>query len=528
MRGPASSGAAEPALPGRNAPPPRGDAEGGAGGIVKPSDAETLGSGPMSFGLFQREQRSLFGEILDWMLTPLLLLWPLSLALTWFVAQGIASKPFDRALEFNLQALTQFVVARDDVVSFNLTPQARDLLRADDSDLVYYQLVDPRGELLSGEVDFPLPRDNETPEPGQVLMRDDVVRGDEVRVAYTWLARHSDGKRLVLMQVAETKGKRSTLATEIIKGVMVPQFIILPLAVLLVWLALVRGIRPLNELEQRIRARKPDDLSPIEESFIPQEVAPLVSSINDLLTRLKVSLGAQKRFLADAAHQLKTPLAGLRMQADLAQREGTSTEELKRSLQHIGRSSIRATHTVNQLLALARAEGGATVLAHQPCDLADLVIDVVRDSVPRALEKGIDLGYDGVEPDSPLAQVDGNPTLLKELVRNLVDNAINYTPSSRERPGVITARVLADRFSQVVLLQVEDSGPGVPESERELIFQPFYRALGTDADGSGLGLPIVMEIARQHSAEVLIEDARPGHQPPGALFSVRFPARGAG
>ena len=231
--------------------------------------------------------------------------------------------------------------------------------------------------------------------------------------------------------------------------------------------------------------------------------------------------------LADAAHQLKTPLAGLRMQADLAQREGTSTEELKRSLQHIGRSSIRATHTVNQLLALARAEGGATVLAHQPCDLADLVIDVVRDSVPRALEKGIDLGYDGVEPDSPLAQVDGNPTLLKELVRNLVDNAINYTPSSRERPGVITARVLADRFSQVVLLQVEDSGPGVPESERELIFQPFYRALGTDADGSGLGLPIVMEIARQHSAEVLIEDARPGHQPPGALFSVRFPARGA-
>ena len=247
----------------------------------------------------------------------------------------------------------------------------------------------------------------------------------------------------------------------------------------------------------------------------------------DLLNRLKASLTTQKRFLADAAHQLKTPLAGLRMQADLAQREGTSTEELKRSLQHIGRSSIRATHTVNQLLALARAEGGATVLAHQPCDLTDLVIDVVRDSVPRALEKGIDLGYDGVEPDSPLAQVDGNPTLLKELVRNLVDNAINYTPSSRERPGVITARVLADRFSQVVLLQVEDSGPGVPESERELIFQPFYRALGTDADGSGLGLPIVMEIARQHSAEVLIEDARPGHQPPGALFSVRFPARGA-
>jgi two-component system sensor histidine kinase TctE len=147
------------------------------------SDPEKQDNGHMSFGLFQREQRSLFGEILDWMLTPLLLLWPLSLALTWFVAQGIASKPFDRALEFNLQALTQFVVSQDGKVSFALTPQARDLLRADDSDLVYYQVVDPRGELISGESDFPLPRDNETPEPGRVLMRDDLVRGDEVRVA---------------------------------------------------------------------------------------------------------------------------------------------------------------------------------------------------------------------------------------------------------------------------------------------------------------------------------------------------------
>ena len=218
--------------------------------------------GPMSFGLFQREQRSLFGEILDWMLTPLLLLWPLSLALTWFVAQGIASKPFDRALEFNLLALTQFVVAKDNVVNFHLTPQARDLLRADDSDLVYYQVLDPRSNLLiSGEGDFPLPQDNETPEPGRVMLRDDTVRGDDVRVAYAWLSRTSDPRHLVLMQVAETKGKRSTLATEIIKGVMVPQFVILPLAVLLVWLALVRGIRPAQRsgaAHPRPQARRPE------------------------------------------------------------------------------------------------------------------------------------------------------------------------------------------------------------------------------------------------------------------------------
>jgi len=303
---------------------------------------------------------------------------------------------------------------------------------------------------------------------------------------------------------------------------MLPQFVILPLAVLLVWLALARGIKPLSQLEERIRARDPDDLSPLDDKAVPVEVAPLVSSVNDLLTRLNDSIATQKRFLADAAHQLKTPLAGLRMQADLAQREGTSTEELKQSLKQIGRSSIRATHTVNQLLSLARAENSGAALTRQPCDLARLTMEVVRDSVPRAMEKRIDLGYDGASPGAAGVQLMGNPTLLKELVRNLVDNAINYTPSTDSRPGVVTARVLADPFSRALLLQVEDSGPGIPEAERELVFQPFYRALGTDADGSGLGLPIVLEIARQHEASITLDDAHPGAQPPGARFTVRF------
>ncbi len=474
----------------------------------------------ITFGLFQREQRSLFGEILDWMLTPLLLLWPLSLALTWFVAQGIATKPFDRALEFNLQALTQFVVAKDKRVSFNLTPQARDLLRADDSDLVYYQVLGVRGELISGEGDIPLPRDMESPEPGRVMLRDDVLRGDEVRVAYVWLERDTEPKRLVLMQVAETTGKRSTLATEIIKGVMVPQFIILPLAVLLVWMALVRGIRPLSDLELTIRARKPDDLSPIEESHIPQEVAPLVSSINDLLTRLKTSLTTQKRFLADAAHQLKTPLAGLRMQAELAQREA-NPQDIRNSLQQIAHSSTRATHTVNQLLALARAETTGRALPSARIDLARLVMGVVRDSVPRALEHDIDLGYEGPEELPEDCHMHGNPTLLQEMTRNLVDNAIHYTGQN----GVVTARVLFDRFSGVLILQVEDNGPGIPENERELVLQPFYRALGTNVDGSGLGLAIVHEIAQQHSAAVQMEDTHPEGPKKGLRVSIRFAPR---
>jgi two-component system sensor histidine kinase TctE len=474
--------------------------------------------------VFQREQRSLFGEILDWMLTPLLLLWPVSLVLTWLVAQNIAGKPFDRALEYNVRAMAQLITIKHSSAEFALPRPARELLRADDSDTVYYQVIGPRGEFLSGERELPAPPAEDLVEVDEVRIRDDVVKGFDVKVAYMWVNLPVPGKQPALIQVAETLEKRSVLATEIVKGVMLPQFVILPMAVLLVWLALVQAIRPLNQLEERIRARKPDDLSPIDAQAVPVEVTPLVESVNDLLLRLTDSIATQKRFLADAAHQLKTPLAGLRMQADLAQREGASAEDLKQSLRQIGRASIRATHSVNQLLALARAESSGSVMPRSVCDLVELTMSVVRDSVPRALEKHIDLGYEGTEAGNPSCTLLGNPTLLKEMVRNLVDNAINYTPSTLDNPGVITARVLTDPFGRTLVLQVEDSGPGVPEAERELVFQPFYRALGTEADGSGLGLPIVLEIAQQHGGSVSLEDARPGQKPPGARFAVRFSA----
>ena len=476
--------------------------------------------------IFQREQRSLFGEILDWMLTPLLLLWPVSLVLTWLVAQGIAGTPFDRALEYNVTALAQLITVHNGQVQFVLPLPARELLRADDTDDVYYQVRGSNGEFLSGEKDLPAPPAEENLPVGEVRLRDGQFKGTDLKIAYMWVRlEQPDAKSKsppALVQVAETMEKRSILATEIVKGVMLPQFVILPLAVLLVWLALVQAIKPLNLLEERIRARSPDDLSPLDVETVPLEVTPLVSSVNDLLMRLKDSIATQKRFLADAAHQLKTPLAGLRMQADLAQRQGASAEDLKQSLRQIGRSSIRATHTVNQLLALARAESSGTVISHQPCDLAQITMNVVRDCLPRAMDKHIDLGLEGAQPGSEGVRIEGNPTLLTEMIRNLIDNAINYTPSTQDRPGVITARVLVDPFSHVLVLQVEDTGTGIAPAERELVFQPFYRVLGTEADGSGLGLPIVREIARQHHATITIDDAHPGSTPVGTCFTVRF------
>ena len=478
--------------------------------------------------LFQRNQRSLFGEILDWMLTPLLLLWPVSLALTWLVAQNLANKPFDRALVYNVQALAQFIqVGPRQRARFSLPQPASELLRADDSDNVYYQVLGAHGEFLAGERELPAPPAPSPTEDDAALdephLRDAEFRGLPVRVAYLWV--HIAGApQPALVQVAETREKRSVLATEIIKGVMLPQFAILPLAVLLVWLALVRGIRPLSELESRIRARRPDDLSPLDDHAVPQEVAPLVGSVNDLLTRLKDSIATQKRFLADAAHQLKTPLAGLRMQAELAQREGASEDELKQSLQQIGHASVRATHTVNQLLALARAEGGSAAAAHEPCDLAQLTIEAVREAVPAALERGTDLGYEGPEPGAPHLVRLGNPLLLKEMLRNLVENALHYARTPGTGAPVVTVRLRANPPGGGLALEVEDNGPGVPPAERELVFQPFYRALGTNVDGTGLGLPIVREIAEQHGASVSLTDAHPGQRPPGARFVVRFMA----
>ena len=484
----------------------------------------------------------MFGEILDWMLAPLLVLWPMSLGLTWVVAQAIAARPYDRELADVARALARQATVQTSTadlpvgsVRAELERAAATLKRDEDDGRSYYQVLGRRGELLAGEAGLAVPGEELTPvREGGVHFRDDTIGDEPVRVAYLWLPPAAgDTHSEALVQVAETLGKRSQLATEIIKGVILPQFVILPLAVLLVWLALTRGIRPLAELQQRIRKRESTDLSAIPDGDVPDEVAPLVHAINDLLQRLDKTIATQRHFLADAAHQLKTPLAGLRMQAELAAREidsgGGDPASMKHTLRQIALSTQRAAHMVNQLLAMARAEDSGQTARHQTVDLAAVTRAVVRDFVPRAIERRIDLGYEGPGSDAPGAgatRLRAEPVLLSEMVRNLVDNALQYTPQG----GTVTARVVTDPFGQVVLLQVEDTGPGIAPGEREAVFRPFYRALGTQVDGSGLGLAIVAEVAQRHGADITVADARPrpsmGGLPgstPGALFTVRFP-----
>jgi len=466
-------------------------------------------------------QHSLFGEILDWMLAPLLLLWPMSIAITYLVAKSIANQPFDHALEDSVTVLAQQVKQVDGRVVTRLPGSARDFLRADDVDSVYFQVSAPDGAVVDGDRDLPLPSSEDAERSGRVHFRNETLHGAPVRVAYAWvnLAPLLDPKiepPLALVQVAETLDKRAQLANEIIKGVILPQFIILPVILALVWFALSRGLSPLAQLQERIRARPPDDLSPIDSRQVPEEISPLVGSLNDMLARLTHTIDAQKRFIADAAHQMKTPLAGMRMQSELALRQ-VDPDEIHRSLEQLAKSSESATRLVNQLLALARAENPPHAgMALEPLDLPLLARDVVQDWVQASFAHEIDLGYEA--PDGAV-DIAGNPLMLRELLSNLIDNALRYTPPG----GSVTVRVRSDAGQ--ALLEVEDTGPGIALSERPRVFERFYRILGSSAPGSGLGLAIVREIAQQHGAEIQIfNNPRSTHKKfPGSLFRLTFP-----
>ncbi|RBA25284.1 sensor histidine kinase [Herminiimonas fonticola] len=453
----------------------------------------------------ERTHRSLFGEILDWMLVPLLLLWPLSIAITYMVAKSIANEPFDRALEDKVTVVAQQVKEVNGRVITRLTGPATDILHADDVDNIYYQILDSRGIMVEGDPEMPLPTEADPPQPWATKFRYDFVHNTEVRIAYIYVDLHktqvepqlSIEPRLALVQVGETLEKRSQLVNQIIKGVIVPEFIILPVALILVWFALTRGLRPLAELQQRIRARRPDDLSPIDSGYVPEEILPLVGSLNDMLERLSQSIKIQKRFIADAAHQMKTPLAGMRMQSELALRQ-TDQSEIHKSLEQLAKSSSSATRMVNQLLALARAENQTPATKPmQLLELSELARDSLQNWVQTSFNKKIDLGFEQADYS---VLVKGDATMLQELLNNLIDNALNYTPAG----GYATVRVLADEGRQLAFLEIEDNGPGIAIHEREHIFERFYRILGSNVEGSGLGLAIVREIAQQHNAEIEI------------------------
>ena len=468
----------------------------------------------------KQAQRSLFGEILDWMLVPLLLLWPLSIAITYWAAKSIANEPFDRALEDKVTVVAQQVREVGGVISGPLPGSARDILRADVVDNIYFQVMGPHTELIDGERDIAPPAEDDSPQPWSIRFRFDSIHNTDVRVAHTYVdlrraATDAGPARLVLVQVAETLDKRRQLANQIIKSVILPEFIMLPIALALVWLALARGLAPLAQLQHHIRARRPDDLSPIESGQVPEEISPLVRSLNDMLARLSQTILMQKRFIADAAHQMKTPLAGMRMQSELALRQ-TSQSEVRRSLEQLSKSSEAATRLINQLLTLACAENQTPEAAPLTLlDMCELARNATQEWVQASFRLRIDLGF---EQPGNAVMVRGNPTMLRELINNLIDNALRYTPAG----GSVTVRVRADAGQRRATLEVEDTGPGIAPTERAHVFERFYRILGSKVEGSGLGLAIVREIALQHDADIDIAFNPQMQDPcnPGSVFRL--------
>jgi two-component system sensor histidine kinase TctE len=450
---------------------------------------------------------SLFVEILDWMLLPLLVVWPVSVVVTYLAAQPIAAAPYDRVLTEHLRALAAQVRFPGGKMEVHLPPSARALLAADESDTVYFQVRDPAGEVIAGDPGLPAVPADPALASGVIRHRDLVVNHQELRVAYMFLPA---GEGTALVQVGETTHKRDALAREIVTGVVLPQFILVPLAVVMVWIGLSRGLAPLTELQRAIRNRSPSDMSALDEGATPHEIRPLIHSLNDLMGKLDRNLKAQQRFVGDAAHQMRTPLAGLRTQAELALRLDDAGE-IRESLRQVVASTERTQHLVTQLLMLARAEAPEESRApFSEVDLNALARECVEEWLPRADAKGMDLGF---EDAGWTARVHGNASLLRELAGNLLDNAIRYAPEG----GRVTVRVIA---GENVVLEVEDNGPGIDEAERELVFQRFYRCLGTGVEGSGLGLAIVRSIAHQHRAAATLAPAPSGQ---GTLARVVFP-----
>jgi two-component system, OmpR family, sensor histidine kinase TctE len=449
-------------------------------------------------------QSSLRQRLTYWLLGPLLLLVTAGSFVSYRIALNAANKAYDSALLDPVLAIAIHLRRVGNRLELDLPSIAIEALRVDTEDRVYYAVLGPGGEqLIAGTARLPAPPD--LLRPGEHTFFDAKLEGERVRVAAR--AVPVDNGEAAIVEVAETLIKRDKLVLELLVASAVPQVLIAFASVALLWLGIGQGLRPLDRLRDEIAARSPKDLRPVSERDKPREVRSLIGALNQLLSRLGAAIVSQQRFIANAAHQLRTPLAGLKTHAELARRE-QSASELRSLLDMIAGETQRTSHLVNQLLTLARAEPSEAP-SGQPVNLHDIVGRDVRDWVQRALTGNIDLGFELED-----AWTLGEPLLLRELAANLVDNALAYT----QEGGSVTVRTALRNGESV--LEVEDNGPGIPEAEREKVFERFYRIPATRGEGCGLGLPIVSEIAGRHNARIDLGQPPAGR---GTLIRVLFP-----
>jgi two-component system sensor histidine kinase TctE len=443
---------------------------------------------------------SLSGQLLLWLMICLFIILSITSIVSYSRAYRFSNLAYDRALLRVVLALAEQVDVVNNRVVIDLPEIAKNLLQYDKDDYINYRISEPDGRLVVGNANIKPP--SKRLKSGGHIYYDDTLENEKVRIAaYALPIINSELKGDLLIQVAETPAKREMMALEIIEEMLIPQILIMLVTALVIFLSIKRSLLPLNQLRDSLANRSHEDLSPITTNSAPQEIIPLLDEMNDLMLRVKVGVDFQKAFIADASHQLRTPIAALQNQVELGLREPAS-EQVKHTLENIAASTLHLSRLVQQLLTLARIEPSTkSHYAFDKVDLTSLVQEVTSEWVPRALDKGIDLGFEANRTQAML--ISGNAFMLKEMLSNLIDNAIRYTPNG----GEVT--VALSQNGDAIVLQIIDNGIGIAPKDRELVFNRFYRVEDSTGEGCGLGLAIVKEIALAHHASISIQDGLP-------------------
>ena len=454
-------------------------------------------------------------RIAGWLIPSLIALLLVTAVWSYKRAIDAANHAYDRSLTTAIKGIAESIHATNGRVSVDIPYSALDLVDEEVQERIFYAVLAADGTTLTGYEDLQLPNWF-SPVKNEPTMVDTLFRQHPVRLAVVRKRLYDPelvGGDTVTILFAETTEARNHMALRLFYDSLRWQVVLIVGAMAVLMALLSSALRPLLELGDSVRQRRPDDLTPVPVKGVPSEARPLIDAINSHIARLTHMLEARRRFLADAAHQIRTPLAVLGTQAEYGERQ-RDPEEMRRTFSGM-RESIRGTrHMANQMLTLARAEQSEHLLKERvEIDFSDLVREVAGDFALLAVKKGIDLALEGGER---VLTVSGNPVMLRAAVSNVVDNALRYTPPS----GHVTLRVAArDGW---VCLRVCDDGPGIAPEERDNVLQRFYRVLGNqDSEGSGLGLCIVHEICLAHGGSIRLEDA-PGGQ--GLSVEIALPA----
>lgn len=450
-------------------------------------------------------RQSLRLQLMLWLVLPQLVLWAVAAVFTYQLATRYANAATDAGLIQSARALARQVKPSGSGFLIDFPRAAQDILSADPGDPLYYMVTSPPGSFLLGNDKLPLPPPLLPLTAGQPLLYTGTMDGRDghpsqtVRVVALLLRRQQEVRTSqephpLLVQVAQRSAGRQAMAQQILLDTVLPLSGVMLLMTLGVGWGIRRGLRPLDRLQAALGRRHPGDMRPLDIREAPHEVQGLVQAVNDLLGQVQRQVQHQKRFISDAAHQLRTPLAGLKSQTELAWAHA-SDPLLRARLERVMQSARRSAHLVNQLLSLARADPTQPLELTERVDVFALMGDKTAQSVPRAVSMGVDLGFDEAGSHRG-AEVWGQRWLLGEAVANLIDNALQYAGSG----STVTTRVGANG-PQAWLLQVDDDGPGIPLEQHAAVLQRFTR-LQDGGEGCGLGLPIASEIANQHGGEL--------------------------